>query len=220
MLRHSIVDDIIAVYRRQPNRRVKFVVEGEEAVGDGVHRSLLHTSSKKSWMMAWMMDLMGRTKQIWGGSPAVTTIENRVNGKFTDDEGVEEDDVDDPTSSSISDTTTDSIPPLNSTPIFVDNKRKCMEKQLSAAQRDQAYLSLARQELVMKQTMANSLATATIESSKAFESLLKSIGLAGKSNGDGLIAIASAFGGSRSLVTGEQTTIHPTHHTMGTPQNL
>ena len=72
-----------------------------------------------------------------------------------------------------------------------------MEKQLSAGQRDQAYLSLARQELVMKQTMASSLADATLQSSKAFESLSKSIENAGKSIGDGLALIANALGGNR-----------------------
>ena len=38
VLGHSIVDDLIAAHRCHPNRKVKFVVEGEEAVGDGVHR--------------------------------------------------------------------------------------------------------------------------------------------------------------------------------------
>ena len=41
VLCHSIVDDVIAAHRRHPNGRVKFAVEGEEAVGDGVHRDTM-----------------------------------------------------------------------------------------------------------------------------------------------------------------------------------
>ncbi len=143
--------------------------------------------------------------KVWGGSPAVTAIQNQINGMFSDEEQAEDDDSDDDdignrdssvdTTSRTNSTRED---PLNSTPKYVDNKRKNMEKQLSAGQRDHAYLILARQELSMKQSVANNLAEATRQSSLAFESLSKSIEMAGKSIGDGLALLASAIGGNQS----------------------
>ena len=57
---------------------------------------------------------------------------------------------------------------------FVDNKRKLLEKQLSANQRDQLYLNLAKDEYIMKQKMVNELSEATKESNKAFSEISKS----------------------------------------------
>jgi len=84
----------------------------------------------------------------------------------------------------------------NPTPKFVDNKRKLLEKQLSASQRDQIYLNLAKEELTMKQNMVNSLADITKESNKAFSEIGKSIEKVGESIGNGLALLAQAFSGN------------------------
>ena len=58
---------------------------------------------------------------------------------------------------------------------FVDNKRKQMEKNLSASQRDKLYLDMARDELNLRENMVKDLVEATNQSNKAFESISKSI---------------------------------------------
>ena len=84
---------------------------------------------------------------------------------------------------------------LNPTPRFVDNKRKNMEKSLSASQRDQVYLNMAKQELKLKQNIVDQLATATRESNNAIEKISQSIESVGKSISDGLFALAGALKG-------------------------
>ena len=78
---------------------------------------------------------------------------------------------------------------------FVDNKRKLLEKQLSANQRDQLYLKIAKDEYIMKEKMVNALSEATKESNKAFSDISKSIEKVGTSIESGLTALAQAIGG-------------------------
>ena len=71
-----------------------------------------------------------------------------------------------------------------------------LEKNLSACQRDQVYMNLAREELKLKQSMVAGLTVATQESNKAFEQISKSIASVGQSIGDGLALLAQALGGA------------------------
>ena len=50
---------------------------------------------------------------------------------------------------------------------FVDNKRKELEKNFSAAQRDQMFLKLAKDKLKMKEAMAASFGESATQTSKA-----------------------------------------------------
>ena len=68
-----------------------------------------------------------------------------------------------------------------------------LEKNLSASQRDQVYLNLARDELKLKQSMVDELTEATRQSNNAFEQMSKSIESVGKSIGDGLALMANAL---------------------------
>ena len=161
-------------------------------------------------------------KAIWGGSPATITLTNAVTStrrKSADNEGISQDQMDnDGEESDESETedieeddegaseneqviegeetdgSTSKLP--NPTPKFVDNKRKNMEKNLSASQRDQVYLNMAKNELKLKQTMVDQLTAATTDSNKAFEKISQSIESVGKSIGDGLLALAGAIGNS------------------------
>jgi len=83
----------------------------------------------------------------------------------------------------------------NPTLKFVDNKRKMMEKKLSASQRDQIYLNIARDELRLKQDIVTGLTEATKESSKAFEKVSESISTVGRAIGEGFTALANALNG-------------------------
>ena len=44
---------------------------------------------------------------------------------------------------------------VNATPKFVDNKKRNMEKVLSESQRDKIYMKMAKDELILKQTLVN-----------------------------------------------------------------
>ena len=76
---------------------------------------------------------------------------------------------------------------------FVDNKRKQLEKNLSANQRDQQYLGLAAKDLEMKENMVKMLAESNTESNKVMEKMSESISSVGKSIGDGLALLAQAL---------------------------
>ena len=65
---------------------------------------------------------------------------------------------------------------VNATPKFVDNKRRNMEKGLSASQHDKIYMKMAKDELILEQ-----LTAATAESNKAFDRMFISIESVGKS---------------------------------------
>ena len=92
-----------------------------------------------------------------------------------------------------------------------------MEKTLSASQRDQMYLKLARQELVLKENMVKGLTEASVQSSKAFEQMSKSIESVRKSFGDGLALLAVALAsptnqqGSRPSYHEAHPSYHDTH---------
>ena len=76
---------------------------------------------------------------------------------------------------------------------FVDKKRKQLEKNLSAAQRDQMFLKLAKDELKMKEAMVASFGEIATQTSKAMDKTAESISSFGKALGDGLAMIAMAM---------------------------
>ena len=186
-------------------------------------------------------DNWDRLKSLWGGSPCTTALPNAVEsysyeeesfnlpGDLSDtEEKQSESESDDETektanstdrsldASSITSNNDSSTgkknAPLNPTPQYVDNKRKFLEKKLSASQRDQVYINLAKDELKMKQDLANSLAEATRETNQAFTQISKSIEKVGESIGNGLALLAQAFAGNMPQPTPMpyyQQTNHP-----------
>ena len=87
---------------------------------------------------------------------------------------------------------------INPTPKFVDNKRKNIEKGLSASQRNKVYIKVAKDELILKETLVKQLAAATAESKKSFDKMFASIESVGKSIGEGLKLLAGAIGNNQS----------------------
>ena len=73
-----------------------------------------------------------------------------------------------------------------------------MEKNLSAGQRDNVYLNIARKELKLKQNLVEGLTQATVQTNKAIEIMSQSMESVGKSIGDGLAMLATALGGMNS----------------------
>ena len=51
---------------------------------------------------------------------------------------------------------------MNPTSRFVDNKRKNMEKSLFTGRRDQVYLKMAKDELILKNNLVDQLTAATV----------------------------------------------------------
>ena len=87
---------------------------------------------------------------------------------------------------------------------FVDKKRKLLEKNLSANQRDQVYLNLAKEDLKLKQDL-HGVEEASRESNKALNEISHSISTFGKSIGDGLALLASALSNAQSNPTNSHT---------------
>ena len=154
-----------------------------------------------------------KLKPIWRGSPSTACIENSVSYVSMDDEvdpfneyrqeqyqEEEEGEMSDGVCSEAVVTTENDVSSevslyrqkhtvtknVNATPKFVDNKRKNMEKGLSASQRDKIYMKMAKDELILKQTLVNQLTVATAESNKAFDKMSASIESVGKSIGEGI----------------------------------
>ena len=70
-----------------------------------------------------------------------------------------------------------------------------LERKLSASERDQVYLNLAKKELRLKQNVVHELTESTKESNKAFTQISESIASVGKSIGDVLEALTFALSG-------------------------
>ena len=94
----------------------------------------------------------------------------------------------------------------------MDNKRKNMEKSLSASQRDQGYLNMAKQELKLKQNIVDQLATATRESNNVIEKISQSTESVGKSISDGLFTLADALKGPPTSFQTQQPYPHLSNH--------
>ena len=63
---------------------------------------------------------------------------------------------------------------------FIKNNRKQLEKNLSAAQRDQMFFKLAKDELKMKEAVVASFGESTTQTSKATDKIAESTFSLGK----------------------------------------
>ncbi len=167
------------------------------------------TTGRRSGSGKLVADNWDTLKLIWGGSPAAVQIPNAAGHIILDEENNDDDDNDDDDNDDEISTETDDV--LNMTPVFVDKKRKHLEKQLSANQRDNVYLDIAKRDLVMKQNMSSNLSNAMAESSEAFKSFSKSIENAGKSIGDGLAMLANALGGQMAYAQQQHHSVQGYH---------
>ena len=153
-----------------------------------------------------MCDNWDVLKELWGGSPATHSLKNAIDtldgeerNEEEFDENEQRDEEDNEQDKTEANDCTEKDPNLVSpTRKYVDNKRKLLEKQLSASQRDHVYLNVARDELKIKQKMVDSLTEATQESNNAFIKISESIASVGKSIGEGLALMASALSGTIS----------------------
>ncbi len=73
--------------------------------------------------------------------------------------------------------------PVNPTPKFVDNKRKKLEKQLSAKQRDMVLMDAAKKEIQLKTTIAHGL----LDSNKSINNTIGQMAESINSLGAGLV---------------------------------
>ena len=102
------------------------------------------------------------------------------------------------TNASIS-TSDDSFQKCNApTARFVDNKRKMLEKNLSGNQRDQVFLNLAKDQVLMKQKLIDGLTEAKKESNKALESISQSMVAVGEAIEDGLALLPTGLSGAQT----------------------
>lgn len=184
-------------------------------------------------------DNWDKLKAIWGGSPATTCIDNSISSISADDEieweYSDREREDDEISEGVCSQAVAAANPVNTedniatdtvnpTPKFVDNKRKNMEKGLSALQRDKVYMQMAKDELILKQTLVKQLTAATAESNKAFDKMSASIESVGKSIGEGLILLAGAIGNNQTSAVNPRPSTYAQNyypqqypHTTGSP---
>ena len=102
------------------------------------------------------------------------------------------------TNASIS-TSDDSFQKCNApTARFVDNKRKMLEKNLSDNQRDQVFLNLAKDQVLLKQKLIDGLTEAKKESNKALESISQSMVAVGEAIEDGLALLPTGLSGAQT----------------------
>ena len=141
-------------------------------------------------------------EKLWGGSPATSCIANartsleeaENNQEFQESFELQTEQPSLNENNSFEDDMSDSTPQAKGpTAKFVDNKRKMLEKNLSANQRDQVFLNLARDEVKLKEKLIDGLTEATIQSNRALENISQSIVAVGKSIGDGLALLANAL---------------------------
>ncbi|CAH3023629.1 unnamed protein product [Porites evermanni] len=107
--------------------------------------------------------------EIWGGSPASTSLSFGIDADLLGTDKSLEMDVESPEDSpntAIEGQTKETFEPstdqkpkgvaVSNIPKLVDNKRRHMEKTLSQAQRDQLLMNTAKEELLMKSEMVKS----------------------------------------------------------------
>ena len=144
-----------------------------------------------------VIDNWDTLKTIWAGSPATTCIKNSLFSHVTEE--IEHPDI----SNELEDLEfepqkEEQEVPFNNkrkvgTAKFVDDKRRMLEKSLSASQRDQIYLNVARDELKVKEALAENLKISMDNTSDAMLKIAESIASVGKNIGDGLSMLANAF---------------------------
>ena len=99
--------------------------------------------------------------------------------------------------------------PANPTPTFVDNKRKKLEKQLSAKQRDMVLINAAKKEIDLKTNIAHGL----VESNKSINSAMTKMADSINSLGAGLV---QGFGMlAQALSQNQQPQNHPVFGNLG-----
>ena len=127
-------------------------------------------------------------------------------------------DVENNSESEESDTILDSrkrIVPVNSTPKFVNNKRKKLEKQLSAKQRDMVLMNAAKKEIDLKTSIAHGL----LESNKGINSAMSKMADSISSLGTGLVQgfglLAQALSQNQQQQQQQQQQNHPAFGNFG-----
>ncbi len=95
--------------------------------------------------------------------------------------------------------------PVNPTPKFVDNKRKKLEKQLSAKQRDMVLMDAAKKEIQLKTTIAHGL----LDSNKSINNTIGQMAESINSLGAGLVQGFSLL--AQALSQNQQQQNYPVH---------
>lgn len=154
-------------------------------------------------------------KTIWAGSPATTCIKNSVSSHTPE----ESQDLDFANANDLEDLEYESSKEEQEilekdkkrkvgTAKFVDDKRRMLEKSLSASQRDQIYLNVARDELKVKEALAENLKESMDNTSEAMRKVAESIASVGKNIGDGLAMLANAFSNQQQPTSSNQQQPH------------
>ncbi len=161
-----------------------------------------------------MIENWDRLVFIWGGCPSVIQIKGAVFSQAIEnvgqDEsslGSEEESVTDEEDTSEKDEpikpmkhTIDKSNPGNVKMKLIDKKRLKLEKPLSAQQRDQVMVRLAREELDLKKKNAETLEQSAKCMEKMVETMSQSLTALGQQLGNGLMVLAQALASSHQTI--------------------
>ena len=191
------------------------------------------TERRRSGSGKLVCDNWDKLETLWGGSPAVTTLTNSISlsesySQDSEGEAEKETEPEETLPGDINVNSSSTSGGTIATPEerkrqrdqrvthkFVDKKRKFMEKNLSAHQRDQSFLKVALDEIKVKENMLQALTESNKESSRAMEKIAESIASVGKSIGDGLGFLAAALANNNQSVPTQ-----PLVNTYHQPGNL
>lgn len=135
---------------------------------------------------------------LWDGSPAVDSLPH---GKRSadpdsegdnDDENIEENEAED----DIENESNENDENRKKTLAIVDEKRKMLGKKLSANQRDQIYLNLAREDMKVKEKMITNMMEETKTIANSIEKMADAMKGIGSSLENGLGLLAAALSGN------------------------
>lgn len=163
-----------------------------------------------------MIENWDRLVFIWGGCPSVIKIKGAVSSQSSEDVGQDESSLgseeeveenvtgEDDTSEKDEPVnpmkrTMDKSNPSNVKEIkLIDKKRLKLEKPLSAQQRDQVMVRLAREELDLKKKNAESLEQSAKGMEKMVETMSQSLTALGQQLGNGLMMLAQALASNQT----------------------
>ena len=140
------------------------------------------------------------------GSPAVTSLPYGQSSALSfDEEDTSEIDNTDGDDGNQENSSTDLRPPTKN---LVENKRRKLEKNLSANQRDQVYLTVAREDLKMKEQMVNNMLQSSQNVSECINKMADAMTGIAHSIESGLGLIAKALAGTHPLSKYSRTELY------------
>lgn len=131
---------------------------------------------------------------LWEGCPSVTSLPfAQCSSREVTEENLHEKDESD--EEDVNDVEVTDLPSQKIVKTFVDDKRRNLQKNLSAGQRDQIYLKLAREDIAAKQDMVLKATENSTRIANSIQAMADGMSEIASGLKDGMCAIANAISG-------------------------